>query len=360
MRLLFILIFWNKVILAQPIDSVFYQIFQTENDTERANIFYQKGFDIRNSDPEIAYKYAEASKTSALKSKSVKHIAKSYNLIGLLFYKKSNYNEAIQYLKKSLELNTKINDEYWIAINQANLGNVYSDLNYLNLAEDAYLKSLQLSNKNNNTLQITRCLINIGTIKFTEKKYEAALHQFNSAITYANKLGDMQLVATCYNNIGAIYKEQNKFDSAQLYIEESLKIKELINNEFELADSYINLASVYIKLKNYNLADNYLQLTQKLCVDFEMPETTLELYKIKSEYYEELSEYKQANYFLKKYYHLKDSLKIDITAINNNFQKNTNIPINPTNNNPFIYWIIFSFSVLAIVIPIILLQLKNE
>ena len=164
MKLLIISVLLSFTGFSQVNDSLLYQIKSIENDTERVNQLYKTGFEIRNTDPELSYKIAVICEKEAVKSKSVMHLAKSNNLLALLFYKKGDYTKALQYQKKSLQLSQSIQNQYWIAINQANLGNIYSDINYPKLAEYSYLQSLQASNQTGNTLQITRCLINIGVL----------------------------------------------------------------------------------------------------------------------------------------------------------------------------------------------------
>src|SRR6478736_4221963 len=104
MRIIVVLYFMTVSCFAQVKDSVLYQFTQIKNDTERVNQIYKTGFELRNMDPEKAYRFAVACEKEALKTKSHKHIAKSYNLLGVLYYKKANYNKALRYQKKSLAL----------------------------------------------------------------------------------------------------------------------------------------------------------------------------------------------------------------------------------------------------------------
>ena len=82
-----------------------YQLKNIPNDTERVNQIYKAGFEMRNSNPELAYQYAIVCEAEAVKSNSDKHLAKSYNLLGVLFFKKGNYQQAIKFQKKALSIN---------------------------------------------------------------------------------------------------------------------------------------------------------------------------------------------------------------------------------------------------------------
>ncbi|MBI3520970.1 MAG: tetratricopeptide repeat protein, partial [Bacteroidetes bacterium] len=214
MKLVIISLFVTITCCAQVNDSLLYQIQHIENDTERVNQLYKTGFDLRNTDPELSFKFALACEQEAIKANSPRHLAKSYNLSGVLYYKKGDYTKALEYQKKSLAINQSIHNENGIAINQTNLGNIYSEINYMKLAEQSYLLALQSYNKTNNTQHIARSLLNIGVLKYNQKQLDAALKQFKEALVYANQIGDYDLIASCYNNTGTILREQNQLDSA--------------------------------------------------------------------------------------------------------------------------------------------------
>jgi tetratricopeptide (TPR) repeat protein len=362
MKLNIILIFLSFSCFGQVNDSLLFQLKSIENDTERVNQLYKTGFNLRNEDPEMAYQYAVICEQEALKSNSIIHLAKSYNLLGVIFYKKGDYTNALKFQNKSLQLNKSIINEFGIAINHANIGNIYSDINCPKLAEISYLQSLQASNKTNNTLQITRCLINIGTLKYNQKQLKAAVKQFEEALNYANIISNHELIASCYNNIGTIMREQNQLDSALMYLEEGLKIRQLIDDEFELADSYNNIAMVYILQKNFSQASNFINLASEICEKYDYPEALVELYHTRSVFFETQQNFEQANIWLKKHYNLKDSLeKIEKENnasqffIEDSINQNPVISIKPSQN----IWLLISFIIMLIGIPLFLIRFKR-
>jgi tetratricopeptide (TPR) repeat protein len=362
MKLFIISFFITFACYAQSNDSLLFQLASIENDTERVNQLYQAGFNLRNTDPDVAYQFALACNNEATACKSLLHLAKSYNLLGILFYKKADYNKALQFQKKSLALNQSIQNQYGIAINQSNLGNIYSETNYPKLAEQSYLASLQASNKTNNTLQITRCLINIGVLKHDQKEYSAAIKQFEEALVYATQIGNQDLSSICYNNIGAILKDQNKIDSALLYLEEALKIKQLTDNEFELADSYINIADIYISQKNFNQASNYILLATENSKQYENQEALIELYMVQSRFYEAQQNFEQANIFLKKHYSLKDSMQKveqESKAVVFSYDKPVDNSLKHTSKEFSNTWLLISLLMLIIFIPLFLIRFKR-
>lgn len=294
---------------AQVNDSLLYQIQSIENDTERVNGLYQNGFELRNINPELSYRFAVCCYQEAKKCHSAKHLAKSFNLLGVLFYKKGDYTKALQFQKQALFLNQSIHYDYGVAINQTNLGNIYTDVRYFTLAETAYLQAMQAYNRLGHKLQLARCLINIGVLKYNQKQPNAAIKQFEEALVYATAVEDQELIASCYNNIGDIYRNQGKLDSALMYLEESFKLRNLAGNELGMADSYNNLALIYMDLKKYDQANSYIMRSEFICQRFEDKELETELCDTKALLYEAQQKYEQALFWKKRHHWLKDSLQ---------------------------------------------------
>jgi tetratricopeptide (TPR) repeat protein len=342
-------------------DSALYQLSQIANDTERVNRIYQAGFALRNTDPELAYLYAQTAETEALKTASKKHLAKSYNLKGILHYKKGDYTQALSFQQKALQLNEAAKFAYGSAINHTNLGNIYSDMGYDELAEAAYLKALKVYNGLNNRGQIVNSLINLGVLKNKEKHYSTTIRYFQTALAMATEDHDMAVMATCNNNIGAVLVEQNLPDSALLYLEESWKLLNLQDNEMEMTDVYLNMAMSYLKKNEAAKAFRYLTLADSLCSVYDYTDAKVEVYGSYALFYEKQQDYQKANDWLKKHYRLKDSIlqlskeAMSISLVEESPALSENIP-KPTFKNG---WILVILGALVVGIPLFLIRYKR-
>lgn len=362
MRILIVSLFLSITCFSQQQDSVLYQLLNIPNDTERVNQLYQQGFNLRNSDIELSYEFAKYCEQSALLTNSPKHLAKSYNLLGILYYKKGNYNKALAFQKKSLALNQTANYLKGIALNHTNLGNIYSDLSYFDLAEKAYLQALQTYNLLNDKLLITKTLINIGVLKYEQKQLDPAVSQFKEALHYANDLSDYDLMASCNNNIGTIYREQKKLDSALTYLFEAIKQRELIDNTRELADSYNNISNVFILQKDFAQANYYLESADSIASQFDYLEAKVEIYDTRAALYEAQQNFEQALFWNKKYHALKDSLKqLDSDFPETDFIQKTSTfsDLNNRPNNFSKSIFICILTLLIIGIPLFLMRYKR-
>lgn len=289
-------------------DSALYQLRHIGNDTEQVNRIYKDGFAIRHTDPELAYRYAEAAEEAALTCHSRVHLAKAYNLKGVLHYKKGDYSRALSYQTKALALNEQAGSIYGMAVNHTNLGNIYSEIGYDVPAENAYLKALKAYNALNNRQQIVNSLINLGVLKDQGKHYGLALRYFQTALAMATEDHDLAVMASCNNNIGAVLMEENLADSALFYLEESLKLLDLQENVMEMADVYNNMGMSYIKKNMLPLANYHLEKAARISSAYNYTDARLHVYESFALLYERQKNFEEANTWLKKHYALKDSI----------------------------------------------------
>lgn len=358
MKTVVLLIFLGFSAIAQQNDSLLYQVLSLDNDTERVNQLYSIGFNNRTSDPQNAYLFAINCEKEAKKCANPKFLAKAYNLLGVLYYRKGEIQKALQFQKQALKLNQQANFDFGCALNFTNLGNIHTDLKDYANAENYYLKALSIYNKQENKLQIAKCLMNIGILKHDQNELDAAYQQFKIALYYAKRINDFNLMANCYNNIGIVYRAQHKPDSALYYFEESMKLKLMSDNNLELVDSYNNIALMHIELNNLNEAVYYLQTADSMCKVLEYNEGLIEVLDTKSRYYEALHKNDSALYFLKKSIALKDSLRAVETEEDYDFNDNMKQQLSPKKQS--YAFIIFISSLLSILVIIPMYLIRNK
>lgn len=358
--LLYALLFASAIGFSQQ-DSLLYQLSRIDNDTERVNQIYQAGFALRNTDPELAYLYAQSAEAEALKTASKKHLAKSYNLKGILHYKKGDYTRALSLQQKALQLNEAAGFSYGVALNHTNLGNIYNDMNYDELAEAAYLKALKVYNELSNRRQIINSLINLGVLKYKQKRYTTAIRYFQTALAMATEDGDRAVMASCNNNIGAVLMEEQLPDSSLLYLEESWKLLNLQDNDMEMADVYNNMALSWIQKNETGKAMRYLAMADSLCSVYDYTDARVEVYGSYAVLYEKQQDYQKANDWLKKHYRLKDSIlqlskeAMSISLVDESPELSENTP-GPAFKNG---WILVILGALVLGIPLLLIQYKR-
>ncbi|MGZ3920436.1 MAG: tetratricopeptide repeat protein [Bacteroidia bacterium] len=292
-----------------------------KSDTDRVNFFYKEGFINRAVDPQYSFECAKLAEQYAQKASLPFYIAKASNLLGILYYRKMDFNKALSYHKKALNLRTIINDKKGIALSETNLGNIYTDIKKYELAEIAYLKALQMNNDLEDKKQVGNCLVNLGVLNTELKNYSAAKNYLDKALSNAENRYDYELQAMCLNNLAEVNLALNQPDDAIANCVNSIKVKELMDNEMEMADSYLTIAKAYI-LKNENAeALNNLNIADSIIHKYNYTAARMHSLKLKAELYSNTKDYEKAFTYLTSYHALHDSIEQEEKQLNleNNF-----------------------------------------
>ncbi len=128
--------------------NIYNRILTSTKDPEiLLKTLYGIGVNLFNKNSFIGAKYfIEMSIEKAKELKDYQILARSYNIMGILFYIDLNYEEAIKYLHLSKEIEESINDVNDLISTLINLGHVYSDIN-IKEGINYYLEAQKLSEK---------------------------------------------------------------------------------------------------------------------------------------------------------------------------------------------------------------------
>lgn len=361
MRVLVFLLAISLRIGAQVSDSLLANILLVKNDTERVNRLYSRGFSLRHSNPQLAYRYARLCQEAAESRHSDLHLAKSYNLLGVLYYKKGDYKTAQSYHLRALKLRTECRDELGIAFSNTNLGNIYADLHLYDKAEAAYLKAIEIHKKWNNTDKLIGCLINLGALKHLLKKYDAAQENYLLAFNLSDD-SDYDTRAMCLTNLGEASLGIQQLDKALAYNEDALKLRKLSDNKVETSDNYLNIGSVYLAMGQAPQAKFFIDTAWTIACRNDYFELRHEAEKVYASYYNGMKDYEKAYTWLKKYYDTNDSLLLAQNTENNlyNFNEQEEKEEIRSGSKSFAdWWQITAIAAIFVLLPFYLIRFKR-
>jgi tetratricopeptide (TPR) repeat protein len=155
---------------------------------------------------------------------------KSYFNLGYLSVENNNYESAIGYYKKAIE----INSEYDKAYN--NISVAYGQLQQLDNAIKASKKAIKINPKNDDAYN------NMGITYSKLKQFDKAIKCFNKSLEINSENGDV------HNNTCTAYGELKQFDKAIEFCKKAIEI----NPKQDKA--YYNIGIVYNELKQFEKA----------------------------------------------------------------------------------------------------------
>lgn len=221
--------FGNYYFQAQILDSSFYYFSKSEkfykklNDLdEYSTILLKKGIiqyninDFLGADLSLSEAY-----TIAKKNNNKEKIYVILNQLGLVSNKLREYNKALNYLDKALEV-----------IRENNLQDV------------RHQESICLSNK--------------GLVYTDMKDYNKAIYYYNLSLQYKNLKEDAPvLYSNIIDNLSYSKLQVNDLDKVKDFFLESLKIRQELQNIPSIITSFIHLSEYYYKIGDYNAALKY-------------------------------------------------------------------------------------------------------
>ncbi len=339
------------------IDSLQHAIKNTGYDTARVNTMLQFASAFRNSKPKSAMLYTRDALKLANSLKEKKIISKCLNFMGLLYDDAGDFEKALEYYQKSLEIRKEIDNKKGIASCYTNLGvlylhnsgdvktaldyyfkamTIYEELNYdkglsksLNnigvlykakgdyeKALEYYLKAQKILVRLHDEKEIARGLSNIGNIYYAEEFFDKALESYNKSLKIRKPLNDLSGIANCYNNIAAIYYHRGSLSQALDYSFKALDIYKELGNPSDIVRALNNIGSLYEKQGNYEKAEDYCLRSLEMAKEYKNREGVKDVYEALTNIYEAQGEFQKAIEIYKKYSEVKDSIAVETNKAN--------------------------------------------
>ena len=224
-------------------------VFNRLGDYDKALIYKNKALEIRKEI--LGEKHADT--------------ASSYNNIGVDYSCLKNNDESLKYYNKALEIRKEVLGEKHTdtASSYDNIGVVYNNLGEYDKALEYYLKALEirkevLGEKHTNTATSYN---NLGTVYYSLGECDKALEYYNKALEIRKEvLGEKHPdIADSYDNMGIVYRKLGDYDKALEYHNKALEIRKDVLGEKhpDTANSYNNIGVVYANLGDYDKALKY-------------------------------------------------------------------------------------------------------
>ncbi len=172
-------------------------------------------------------------------------LAAAFSNLGMGYYYKSEYSQALGYNFNALTIEQEIGDKNGVALNLGNIGSIYDEQGNYSLALEYKLKALTISRGAGNKLFIAKALGNIGIIYDEQGNYPQALEYDLKALAIEQEIGDKRGIAINLGNLGNIYNEQGNYSQALQYDLKALPIVREIGNKYGIASTLGNLGSIY-------------------------------------------------------------------------------------------------------------------
>ncbi|CAF1435087.1 unnamed protein product [Adineta steineri] len=243
---------------------------QTSDEGEKAIYYNQLGLVRSNQgDYEKAIWYYEKALEIQQKTLPSNHheLATLYNNIGSVYASMGEYTKALSFFERALEINQKTlpSNHPKLAGPYNNIGLVYDRMGECSKALSFFEKALKIRQKTlpSNHPDLAGSYNNIGGVYANMGEYSKALSSHKKGLEIDQKTlpSSHPDLALSYNNIGNVYEKMGEHSRALSFYEKALEInqKTLPSNHPGFALSYNNNGSVYEKIGEYSKALSFYE-----------------------------------------------------------------------------------------------------
>ena len=201
---------------------------------------------------------------------SVKQMADALNERSYAHYIKGDLNASIEALKQSISLLEKINDTKNLVVIQSNLGSIYKEQKDYLKAFNSFNSSLKIIRELKLKTSEARILAEIGDIYSILDELDLAMEYFDESLTIcvARKISKQNQIGSIFLKKAEIYYKKKQYNLAREYSKKAINEFKDTSNKFDLSECYILLAKVNKKLSQKTQA---LEYTNKaLAINYEI------------------------------------------------------------------------------------------
>jgi len=257
---------------------------------DSALVYYSKSLEIRE---------ATQNKLGVINTK---------NFIGNVYKRMGSYDKAFDYYTEALSLipDTALNKAR--AFTFVNIGSVFIETGNLKLAEKFYLDALHIRENFNSEFLIGHSYNKLARLYYVKGNIDLSIEYCLRSVSIFNKREWKKTLPGTYNLLGLCYLSKKEFRAAHEFFDSSRKIAEKEINRIQLAENAINLGKLYLETQEYKIAIEHLQRAIELGEQIKSQTIIIDANYIIADAYFYDKQYKQAFLAQKEYEKLKNEL----------------------------------------------------
>jgi tetratricopeptide (TPR) repeat protein len=229
------------------------------------------------------------------------------NGLALLHSGQAEYDKALDYHFKAIEL-IKAVDLESMSTALHNVGFVYYKLENFDKAIDYYERSLQIKNEIKYYYDFEQLLVNISLCYAYKRNYIKSQEYLNRSLLFCKGKCTSNLYIDVHFAQGVIDFGLRNFQKAESsFLKSYLLSLKNANMRFQL-ENIVYLSQIYIKFKKFDLAKYYLNEAEKISSGLSYNLLFIEINQQFSNLYYETKDYQNAARYQSKYILLRDSI----------------------------------------------------
>jgi len=198
---------------------------------------------LSNYDMALEY-YENALRILQRDMTDLNQLARAYNNIGDVFMKKNEYEKAIEYFKKCLELSNKTGDIRFRAFGTANIGECLCRMGEGDKAKPYLDEALKMFEKSDNRYMISQMYHFYGVIAKQKNQWDEATRNFDIALKIQEEHNMPLALANTNLEYGLLLKEKGENQRARPFLETAMALYQQLGSATFVEITKMELESI--------------------------------------------------------------------------------------------------------------------
>ncbi len=200
---------------------------------------------LQKSEWDNALSYYEKLLQLRQTSHSEKSMVDILDKIGLIHEQRGEWDAAIEQYYESLQLKEKQNDWKGLAQSYERIGKLYYKKGQWELAVDFYQEAQELYETHNDPRGLAEIYMQLGEIYRSRDEQDLAMGFYQKSQEIYERIEDVDGIATTYEDMGLIFRAQKDWERALDMFEKALQLREKIQDTVGAADIYAHIGDTY-------------------------------------------------------------------------------------------------------------------
>lgn len=184
-------------------------------------------------------------------------IGNSYNSTGISYNQDKQYNKAIPWFRKVIELNAKNGKPS--AVGYQNLGLCYRKIGQYDSALFYIKMSHNIAKEQNSQYSIAYSFLELGEIFLEQKQYDTAIVYLQKSASAFDTIKENFNLAYVYMYLGNCHTAKKDKQTAQNYYRKALLLNEYNNNLKQRYELYFQMGEMFSQFNEFDSAYSYSQ-----------------------------------------------------------------------------------------------------
>ena len=193
-----------------------------------------------------------------------KSVAYAVNNMGIYYYSRGEYQQALELFEFQMTLETAKRDLGITARALNSIGMIKRFYGDMTAAIDYVERSRKMSQEAGDNKVLAAALNNTGVLARDVGDYARALEYFEKALAVYQIIGDKGTISLSLNNIGTVHGTQGNQTQALEYFQRALKMGQQANDKSMIAYAVNNIGLTYHRYRDYPRALDFYQQSLKL------------------------------------------------------------------------------------------------